>query len=162
MKLSFRFLLTATLALVMMASMSACKKDSKSKTELLTSNSWKAKAAIINPAIDLFGTGQLTTDLYANTFFYPACTKDDFMTFKDNGQVVTDEGPTKCDAADAQTTTQNWTLNSDDTVITISNLDGTEPVSVNVVTISKSELKISESESINNSVYTFTTTYEPK
>lgn len=162
MKLSFRFLLTATLALVMMASMSACKKDSKSKTELLTNNSWKAKAAIINPAIDLFGTGELTTDLYANTFFYPACTKDDFISFKDSGQVTTDEGPTKCDGADPQTITENWTFNSDETVVTISNLDGTEPVSINVVTISENELKVSQSESINNAVYTFTTTYEPK
>jgi hypothetical protein len=70
MKLNFRSLLIATLALGMMASMSACKKDKKSKTELLTNNSWKVKASIINPAIDLFG-GQLVTDLYANTLFDP-------------------------------------------------------------------------------------------
>jgi hypothetical protein len=55
------------------------KKDKKSKTELLTNNSWKVKASTVNPAIDLFGNGQLVTDLYANTLFYPmTCTKDDF------------------------------------------------------------------------------------
>lgn len=162
MKLNFRSLLIATLALGMMASMSACKKDKKSKTELLTNNSWKVKASIINPAIDLFGNGQLVTDLYANTLFYPACRKDDFMTFKDNGQVVSDEGPTKCDAADVQTTTQNWTFNSDETVVTITELDGTDPVSITMTALSENELKITETESIDNVVYTFTTTFEPK
>lgn len=162
MKLNFRSLLIATLALGMMASMSACKKDKKSKTELLTNNSWKVKAAIINPAIDLFGNGQLITDLYANTLFYPACAKDDFQTFNDNGQVIYDEGPTKCDANDPQTTTQNWTFNSDETVVTTTELDGSDPLSITVTTLSENELKISETESIDNVVYTFTITYEPK
>lgn len=161
MKLNFRSLLIATLALGMMASMSACKKDKKSKTELLTNNSWKAKAAIINPAIDL-GNGQLITDLYANAVLYPACRKDDFQTFKDNGQAISDEGPTICEPNDPQTITETWVFNSDETVITFTNAAGTSSYDATVTTLNENELKISETESIDNVVYTFTITYEPK
>jgi len=162
MKLNFNSLLIATLALGMMVSMGACKKDNKSKTELLTNNSWKMKAFTINPAIDFFGNGQLITDLYADPLFSPACKKDNFMTFKDNGQVVTDEGPTKCGPNDPQTTTETWIFNSDETVITVTELDGTDPASLNVTTLSENELKITETESIDNIVYTYTIVFEPK
>ncbi len=155
MKLNFRSLLIATLALGMMASMSACKKDKKSKTELLTNNSWKVKAFTVNPAID-FG-GQLITDLYA---FTDDCTKDDFQTFKDNGQVVTDEGPTKCGPNDPQTTTETWIFNSDETVITFTDAAGTYDATV--TTLNEDQLIIKQTEAEDNVVYTFTITLEPK
>ncbi|OWY24950.1 hypothetical protein C7N43_28865 [Sphingobacteriales bacterium UPWRP_1] len=162
MKTSFFSVATIALAFFFIGTLGSCKKDDKSKTELLTHHSWKVKAATINPAIDIFGTGELISDLYANNFFYPACTKDDFMTFKDNGQVISDEGATKCSAGDPQTTTQNWTFNSTETVITISELDGSDPQSFNISSLTEDEVVISNSESIDNVVYTFTTTFEPK
>lgn len=157
MKLNFRSLLIATLALGMMASMSACKKDKKSKTELLTNNSWKVKAMIVTPAIDIFG--ELITDLYA---YADDCTKDDFRTFKDNGQVVTDEGPTKCGPNYPQTTTETWIFNSDETVITFTDAAGTSSYDATVTTLGENELKISQTESDDNVVYTYTITLEPK
>lgn len=154
----------AVLALVgLLASSSGCKKeDNKTKTELLTAHAWIVKASVITPAIDLLGNGVLVSDLYANELFTPACSKDDFTTFKTNGQFVFDEGATKCSADDPQTSTQNWTFNSDETVITTSELDGSSPNSITVVSLSDDELKVSFTEAIDNVSYTVTNTLEPK
>lgn len=161
MKTSFFSLSVIALAFFFIGTLGSCKKDEKSKTELLTHHSWIIKSHTINPAIDL-GTGVLITDLYANEFFYPACTKDDFMTFKDNGQVISDEGATKCSAGAPQTTTQSWTFNSDETVITISELDGSDPESLNISSLTEDQVVISTSEAIDNVVYTSTITFGPK
>ncbi len=111
MKLKNGLILLAFLAIAF----TACKDDeetttpSKTKMELLTSGSWVATDMLLN-----------------DTSFWvlvPACAKDDFMTFKSDGTVITDEGATKCDPMDPQTTTENWSFNSNQTKVTI---DGDE------------------------------------
>lgn len=77
----------------------------KTKTELITSGSWIVSDMLVNG-----------TSFFA---LMDACSKDDFMTFKTNGTVITDEGATKCDAADPQTSSDNWSFSTDEKKITI-------------------------------------------
>ncbi len=90
----------------------SCSKDdsdppaAKTKTELLTKATWKfekAEAAIV---------GDITGNL-------EACNKDNTITFtataNAKGTGVADEGPTKCDPADPQSATFNWTLENNET-----------------------------------------------
>jgi len=91
----------------------ACKKDkAQSKTELLTSGSWKITAAVS----DDDGNGSYETDDFA---FFPPCFKDNFLSFSINGQVVQDEGLTKCDVTDPQTETSTWSFSNNEMNITI-------------------------------------------
>jgi hypothetical protein len=87
----------------------ACNKKDKvvSKTELLTTGTWKLTGA----ESDDDGNGTYETDDFA---FFPACYKDNFFTFKTNGQAEYDEGPTKCDVMDPQTETTTWTFTNNE------------------------------------------------
>ena len=82
----------------------ACKKDkdkTQSKTELLTTGSWKVTASVT----DNDGNGTYETNEFA---LFPACFVDNIFTFKTNGQLELDEGPTKCDVMDPQIETVAW------------------------------------------------------
>lgn len=108
MKLKKGLILIALAAIIF----TACKKNeddntpaSKTKTEMITTGSWITVDMLYNGA-----------SIWALS---DPCSKDDFMTFKTNGTVITDEGATKCDPSDPQTTTDNWSLSSDGKKITI-------------------------------------------
>jgi hypothetical protein len=88
----------------------ACKKDSdnnsntgKTKTELITSSTWKFDNAKIG-----------TTDISG---FFDDCEKDNTVTFVSNGTGTADEGATKCDDSDPQTTPFNWNFENNETSI---------------------------------------------
>jgi hypothetical protein len=95
----------------------ACDKNESndpSKTDLLISGAWKFNDAGLdidnNGAIDIaFGAGTL-----------PSCVVDNQGTFNANGTGVNDEGATKCNITDPQTTTFNWSFQSNETMLTIS------------------------------------------
>ena len=76
----------------------------KTKTELITSGSWITTDMLYNGS-SIWGLAE-------------ACSKDDFNTFKTNGTVIIDEGATKCDPADPQTTPANWSFSSDEKKVT--------------------------------------------
>jgi len=108
MKLKNGLILIAFIAIAF----TACKDDedkttpsTKTKMELLTSGSW------------------IPTDLLTNdTSFYdliPVCSRDDFYTFNSNGTYITNEGALKCDPNDPQTSSDNWSFNSNQTKIII-------------------------------------------
>jgi hypothetical protein len=92
----------------------AChKKDTTvSRSELLTSGSWKLSAAVS----DNDGNGTYETDDYAG---FPSCAKDDIYTFKSNGKFSIDEGPTKCDPGDPQIDEIDWQLTDSDKTLLI-------------------------------------------
>ena len=136
----------------------SCKKDkddpqpSKSKTELLTNKYWRTTAATIDPAIDLFGTGTPTTNLYAQ---YQDCTKDDLVRFESGGVYKEDEGATKCSATDPQVTTGTWTFNSSETAITTTISGSTS--TVNITELTENTLKGTITENFGGPVnYTIT------
>lgn len=97
----------AALLLLLAATMSftACKKDEKTKTELLTSTTcWSpSKSETLDPS-----TGNWVEDAIDN------CSKDDCTTFKSDGTLTFDEGATKCDPTDPQTSSGNWSLSADE------------------------------------------------
>ncbi len=104
-----------------LATLSSCSEEPitpKTKTELLTSSGWKLKEFTVNPGIDIGGV--IITDFL--TQFDP-CDLDDVNIYKTGGQGIIDEGPTKCDPSDPQTTTFTWVFNPDETKITEDNTD---------------------------------------
>jgi hypothetical protein len=107
---NFSSLLSFGLILVSI-SLSNCGKDddntpTPTKTELLTTASWKFSAATVNGA-DASG-------------FLQACQKDNIYTFVAAGTGTLDEGLSKCNGADPQTTPFNWNFASNETILHIS------------------------------------------
>jgi hypothetical protein len=141
----------ATLLLVMAGVIlfQACKKDEKdtpkTKTELITTGTWKMTANTINPAIDIDFDGDTETNLFD---FLEGCFKDDFTTFKTNGTAEGNEGASKCDSADPQTYSLTWSFASNETKL---NIDGDE---YNLVELTGTKLKISYSLVDNGVTYT--------
>jgi hypothetical protein len=101
---------------------SSCKKEdekktttpAKSKTELLTAKAWKTTAMTINPGIAIIPGGPVITDLFA---FFDPCEKDDTEKFNTGGTGVSDEGATKCDPTDPQTSNFTWSFSNNETKI---------------------------------------------
>ncbi|GAO42438.1 DUF5004 domain-containing protein [Flavihumibacter petaseus] len=89
--------------------------NTATRTQLLTTGSWKLVAHTFDPAVDLDGDGQADdTDYYQ---YYEPCEKDDFITFHTDESGTIDEGPLKCDAGDPQTYDMSWNWNNDETVL---------------------------------------------
>ena len=94
----------------------ACDKDednAPTKTELLTSSSWKYD----NAGVDIDNNG--TIELPFGTGTLPDCLIDNIGTFNSNGTGITDEGPTKCVPTAPQTTTFNWSFQNNETMMNI-------------------------------------------
>jgi hypothetical protein len=105
----------------------SCSKDEDEKTnkDLLVGKNWKMTALTINPAV--FGV----TDFYS---VLPACTADDLTKFNSDGTVNFDEGASKCESGDPQTTYGTWSLNSDQTVISVTSDGLTEAYTISELT----------------------------
>jgi hypothetical protein len=99
--------------LLMLTAMACSKKDkAPTKTDMLTSSSWKMTAL----REDNDGDGNFETDAFATL---PSCSKDDVITFKANGQMTWDEGGSKCDPADPQSETLTWSFSNNETTLVI-------------------------------------------
>lgn len=125
----------------------ACKKEkdkTQSKTELLTTGSWKITAAVS----DNDGNGSYETNDFAS---FPTCFVDNIFTFKTNGQLELDEGPTKCDVMDPQIETVTWQFTTNDTKIVV------DSDTYDITELSTTTFKIKENFSGGgSSVVTFT------
>lgn len=130
----------------------SCKKDepAPSNTAKLTGKNWKMTAYTISPGI----LGQ--TNLYAGM---SACEKDDFTTYNTNGTSVDDEGATKCNSSDPQTTSGTWSWGANETTLIVKENGSSTAVVVNVLQNDGTTLKVSGQETVNNVVYTFTQTF---
>jgi hypothetical protein len=138
----------------------ACSKSdstpAKTKTQLLTTSSWKLTAHTVNPAMDLDGDGQKDdTDVFA--LGYEACSKDDTYSFHTDFTGIVDEGPTKCDASDPQSTPVEWLFKNNETVLQIKQdiiaLDFT------IVELTETTLKVTYSQTDSGVTVTQTITY---
>ncbi len=118
----------ALLAVIVAAfSFQGCKKEEVvTNKSLLQGFKWKRTAETTNGQ-DSFGD-------------YLACEKDDTDTFKADGNLVTDEGATKCAASDPQTTTLSYTLSADEKTIVIK--DSGFSIDHKILEISKTNLKL--------------------
>ena len=98
----------------------ACKKESDpepaapTKTELMTASVWKVEDA----GFDQDKNGSIEFSALA---LLPGCVIDNTISFKTNNTGLTDEGGTKCNIPDLQTTPFNWSFADNETNINISN-----------------------------------------
>ena len=135
----------------------SCKKDNdnnntnKTKTELLTAGPWKRTALVSNPAYDWNADGISATDVLSIMF---PCEKDNFDTYKTNGIMETDEGPTKCNASDPQTWTTTWALIDNESKILY---DGSYDYTL--VEVTETTLKLRGTFEENGVTYTHDETY---
>ena len=108
------FTRTTTLILACSLLFGACKKNhdkdnntpAKTKTELISTGTWKFSTATVNgiPASSALQT----------------CQKDNIMTFTSTGTGTIDEGASKCNGADPQTSPFTWNFASNETILHVS------------------------------------------
>jgi len=144
--------LTALLLVITSATISfSCNDDeetpkTKTKTELLTAGPWKRTALISNPAYDWNVNGVSNTDVLRIMF---PCERDNFDTYKTNGIIETDEGPTKCNDPDPQTWTATWELIDNESKIIFDGYD-----KYTLVELTATTLKLSSTFEENGVTYT--------
>jgi hypothetical protein len=148
MKMTKLFLATVAIAAI---SFSGCKKNSESNTDKLTGKNWKITALTVDPPL----AGGIT-DVYAQI---PSCSQDDLTKFTTPSAVTFDEGATKCNASDPQTTTGSWAWNSDETILSITDDSGTTD-SYTILSLSSSEMKAKFTDNSSGVVETFTVTFK--
>lgn len=92
-----------SIPLLLFILLAACtKKDTAaSKTEMLTTGTWSLSGLVS----DLDGNGTYEKDDYAG---YTACYKDNFYTFRTNGDLESNEGGSKCNSGDPQMKIIRW------------------------------------------------------
>lgn len=133
----------------------SCKEDAPvpSKTELLTSKSWKWIAGTISPAYDIFGIGvPLGEDYFSRA---PTCWQDDLWIFTAPNKFIHDEGPSKCNIADPQAYIKGiWKFETEESTIKITK-DGSGEVIWNINELTSTSLKIAETFKENGKTYTF-------
>ena len=117
-----KYFTLTTIAVIVTAILTGCKKDNnnavaKTKTQLLTDGTWSLTALVS----DRDANGTYETNDYSG---YSACYKDNFHTFRSNGDLEVNEGPTKCNPADPQTVIKHWQLtNNENTLVVDSDND---------------------------------------
>jgi hypothetical protein len=157
MKTNLKFVAAALLL-----ALTACDKDkdsspnpAASENQLVDKN-WQMSAMQISPAMET-EAGPIS-DLYA---WMPGCSKDDFLRFEKNGTFKGDEGSSKCEDEDPQTTSSGtWTLTDGNKKLTM--VEDGEPQTFTVVNLSKEELKLSLQETEEGVTYTLVTTFRKK
>ena len=130
----------------------SCKKDkeSKTKTELLTTGSWHVTNYIVDPAIDWDGDGSKETDIY---LVMESCVKDDFSIFHIDGTGQIDEGPTKCVSNGSQIIPFTWAFLEDEHRLQV------QGVIYLLDVLTETQLVVKEIETISAVTYTHTVTF---
>jgi hypothetical protein len=131
----------------------ACKKSTysntnppKTKTDLITASLWRFDNAKL-AGVDVSG-------------YFNDCQKDNTVTFVSNGTGSVDEGPTKCHAADPQTTPFNWAFQNNETTIHTSTplFPGTGDFTIGALT--DTQLSVSRDTLILGMTQTFTINFK--
>jgi hypothetical protein len=129
----------------------SCKKSSSggsSNTQLITSATWKYDTA----ALDLNKDGK--PDFPIPPGQIPSCVQDNTITFRADSTGTLDEGATKCNASDPQSTPFTWYFkNNGDSLYSPNPIFGGLSGSVKVSTLTSTKLEvIKEYNSSGNSV----------
>ena len=137
-----KYLIPAILALTIVS----CDKDEKKEptnTEHISSQQWIYQDA----GVDNNGDGNI--DLSFSAGILPACVIDNKATFSNNGTGIADEGATKCDAGDPQTSNFNWSFTSNETRINVSD-NGLFSIGgqFDVLTLNANELKLKKDTTV--------------
>lgn len=86
----------------------ACTKE-PAPSEIIASTSWKLTKT----------ESKISTGTFWGEKAVESCEADDVYNFSANGTYTTDEGPTKCDPLDDQSTSGTWVLTTDGKTLTI-------------------------------------------
>jgi len=136
--------------------LSSCKKDSNSAkggSAILTSGKWQITAS--TSTFTIAGSTQ-TNDIFS---LLPSCVQDNYYIFNPDGTGTTDEGATKCDDSDPQTTSNgNWQLLNNDTQLQAGDITGAQ-VTANIKQLDNSTLVLEYTTEANGITSTTTTTY---
>lgn len=117
------FSFAGLLALLLIAS---CGKDSdpqpaaQTKTDLIAASAWTYQ----DGGIDINRDGAVDANGSFSTFaptLVPPCRTDNSIAFKKDNTGTVDEGATKCNTTDAQTSTFNWSFADNETNLNVSN-----------------------------------------
>ena len=152
-KLMILVIMSATIAL------SACKKDASpvSKTDLLTASQWKMTAFTVDPGFPIFDAlGNITgysTDMYSSM---ESCSKDDTFKFNSDNSVKFDEGASKCDSSDPQSTSGTWSLKTNETILSL--IDNGSAQDYTIMELTARILKMKYTQTDGSVSYTFTIT----
>lgn len=134
---------------------SSCKKDDEdlSNTDRLTGKNFIMTAWTIDPPVDI-GAGPFS-DLFA---LLPACTIDDITTFNADGTMTVDEGASKCEQGDPQTTSGTWSFIDNESKLSTTVDDITQIM--NIVELTENTLRLSyeETEDYGDGEQTYTNT----
>lgn len=146
-KLILAFLAIASVTL------SGCKKDKdESNTDKLTGKNWKMTALTVDPPLN-FG-GSLVSNVYPQL---PACIQDDLTIFNSSGSVTFDEGASKCNSSDPQSTQGTWTWNTDETILSVT--DDGDTTSYTIVSLSNDSMVATWTDDSSGIVETYTVTF---
>lgn len=113
-----KIFLPALALLTLLLSVTSCKKNANpepqvSKTDHLTASLWK---------IDDFGPDQNRDDkIDASALGFFTCLQDNTILFKRDNTGTTDEGVSKCNTTDPQTTAITWSFTDAETHINVTN-----------------------------------------
>src|SRR6478672_4599630 len=135
----------------------SCQKDKdnhntvKTKTELLTTGTWKYIGAIISPAYDYYGDGTPVTNIFD---IMKACEKDDFEIYKTSGTWEYNEGPTKCDPSYPQVFSLPWSFADNETKLLLGGDEHT------ILELTATTLKLRYTFEDAGVIYTEEDTYE--
>lgn len=139
-------------------SFTSCNKNDNETPEPKPTTAELLMGSWLTTKIEVRSDG-VTTDA---TSFLDPCEVDDLMIFEKDGVFKFDEGATKCDDADPQTTTGSWKLISNDKKITITE-DGV-PQKLTIIRVNNTELQMSIVEDFTgngeNDIITVTMTKE--
>ena len=117
------------IAVVAIFAFYACKKDTATKTDLLTQHSWKQTGFTFN-GVSLYDS-------------LDACDKDNIFTFSTNFTYKQDEGATKCNSTDPQTIESgNWAFTNSESKLSTVPTGGTPTVS-DILQLDENTLKLS-------------------
>ena len=123
--------------------------DGSSKMQLITSAAWKYDTAVI----DLNSNGNFdNSDQQLPSGTPESCERDNMITLKDDGTGTVDEGGSKCNTTDPQTTSLTWQFKNDETVINIPDtLYGAISGDINIIELTDTKLRISKETTIDYS-----------
>lgn len=132
---------------------SCIKDDDPTKKEMLIGKNWVPTAMTVDPGLPVVGTNLFNQ--------LDACDKDDITRFAADGKASFDEGASKCKVTDPQTTTGSWALNPTETILSITNPDGST-ISLTIKSLTSSKIVGTYQDVLNGVNYTIELTMEAK
>ncbi|MDI3322297.1 hypothetical protein [Pinibacter soli] len=151
----------AAMVILAVAVIAGCRKtngnnSNATKTQMLTSGSWKITSDYVDPPIDTDRDGHPDYELINSM---DACHRDDLFIFKADGTYIHDEGASKCDPLAPQIEEEsNWMFSTDESLILIGDPGSMWPA--HVVELTSTVFKMKYVDTIGSVIYTEVLTFK--